>query len=107
MASLTLNLSIGDLFSPLRSLYHSVLSKEQREEYIHTFDQFALRTMCVIILLATTVLTIMCVPYVIKIIETLIQSLHSVPKALSRNPKSLSSLINLTTMLPLLFLLLD
>jgi hypothetical protein len=110
MASLTLNLSIGDLFTPLKNSFHSLrsyTSKDTIQSYVRAFDMFALRTMAVIILLATIVLTIMCVPYAIHIIENLITSLSCVPQILSRNPRSSYSLIQIATLLPLIFLLSD
>jgi len=110
MASLTLNLSIGDLFTPLKNSFHSLrsyTSKDTIQSYVRAFDMFALRTMAVIILLATIVLTIMCVPYAIHIIENLITSLSRVPQILLRNPRSSYSLIQIATLLPLIFLLSD
>ena len=110
MASLTLNLSIGDLFTPLKNSLHSLrpyTSKDTIQSYIRAFDMFALRTMAVIILLATIVLTIMCIPHAIHIIENLITSLSHVPQLLSRSPRSSYSLIQIATLLPLIFLLSD
>ena len=107
MASLTLNFSIGDVFSPLRSLYNSIVSKEKLQTYVYTFDQFAFRIIVMIILIATTFLTIMCVPYVIHSIELIFKTIANVSKILTLNPKTTSSLIQLTTMLPLFILLLE
>lgn len=108
MASFTLNLDIGDFLTPIKeSLRSFMLTKDQRDSYIHAFDIFVLRTIIVVILLATMVLTIMCVPYVIKIIETLLLSLQSLPRNIRSPPGSMSSFLQLTTLLPLLFLLMD
>jgi len=108
MASFTLSLSVGDFITPIKDILRSFIpSKDQRDAYIHTFDMIVLRTIIVMILLSSMVLIIMCVPYVFKIIETILVSLHSLPKNVTKNPKSMTSFIQLTTLLPLLFLLMD
>lgn len=108
MASFTLSLSVGDIITPFKnSLQSFIPTKDQRDSYIHAFDMFVLRTIVVVILLATMILTIMCVPYVIRIIETLILTLQSVPRSFTKNPRSLSSFIQLATLMPLLFMVMD
>lgn len=105
MASFTFRLSIGDFLTPIKDTLRSFIpSKDQRDAYVRTFDMLALRTIMIMILFSSMVLMIMCIPYVFKIIESLFLSLHSLPK---NNPKSMSSFIQLTTLLPLLFILMD
>lgn len=107
MASLTLNLSIGDWLSPIKSVFKDTFTKETRENAIQIFDRICLRVIAVIILLATTVLTVMSIPYAIMVIEDLITLFGHFFIQFQKHPTRVMPFIHFITLMPFLLFLID
>ena len=107
MASLTLNFSIGDIFTPIKNTLSSFYSKEKLDIYSQTFDLYLLKLMSIVILIGTIMVIIMSIPHFIKSVISTVISLQTLSKTISVNPKTMASLTQIITLLPLLMLVTD